>query len=69
MTQVEAGCTEMYWELWKDIYGTESGIEWDTADERRKKAEMIEVSVKQHSERKCCVTKEENKNIVKVRIN
>ena len=36
-----------------------------------KKAEMIEVSVKQHSERKCWVTKvsEEIKNIVKVRIN
>ena len=32
---------------------------------------MIEVSVKQDSERKCCVTKvsEEIKNIVKVRIN
>ena len=32
---------------------------------------MIEASVKQYSERKCCVTKdsEEIKNIVKVRIN
>ena len=48
-----------------------SQIEWDTADERGEKAEMIEASVKQYSERKCCVTKdsEEIKNIVKVRIN
>ena len=30
---------------------------------------MIDVSVKQHSERKCCVSKEETRTFVKMRIN